>query len=113
MAEKEGFHLDPNRKHTEAEAELVMYLFDCGREEAWGILNAKPSPEMMALARGMADALRLEEEDKRRSTTEEFESFLAAHAPIRQSTSFAAVRARSDHKRRSHRGVLPTNDAGL
>jgi len=65
MGENERFYLDPNRKHTEAEAELVMYVFDCERAEAWEILNAKPSPEMMAMVQGIADAIRLDRQCRR------------------------------------------------
>jgi len=69
MTKNERFYLDPNRKHTEAEAELVMYVFDCDRAEAWAILNAKPSPEMRAMVQGMADSLRLEQQQRRLSAT--------------------------------------------
>lgn len=69
MTRGERIFLDPNRKHTEAEAELVMYVFDCDRTEAWEILNAKPSPEMRAMVQGMADSLRLEQQQRRQAST--------------------------------------------
>ena len=58
MTNDNPFYLDPNRKHTEAEAELVMHCFGVDHEEAWKILNSKPPPEMLAYAAGLAEELR-------------------------------------------------------
>lgn len=58
MRKDDPFYLDPNRKHTEAEAELVMACFGVGRDEAWKILNSRPSPEMLAHVADLAAMLK-------------------------------------------------------
>lgn len=57
--------LDPERKHTEAEIELVMYCFQCSREEARAILSVKVSRAKLVETRGGLDAALLEEKERR------------------------------------------------
>jgi len=52
--------LDLNRKHTEAEVELVRYCFDCSDQEARKILSIRLTKAYLAEVRGMLDAMRLE-----------------------------------------------------
>ena len=63
MTNDNPFYLDPNRKHTEAEAELVMHCFGVDHEEAWKILNSKPPPEMLAYAAGLAEELKRKQQN--------------------------------------------------
>ena len=57
--------LDPEREHTETEVELVMYCYQCSREEARAILSVKVSRVKLAEVRGMLDAALLEERERR------------------------------------------------
>lgn len=59
-AQYEPIHLDLNRKHTEAEVELVSYCFDCSLEEARRILSVQVTKEQLAEVHGMLDAMRIE-----------------------------------------------------
>lgn len=59
-SQSEPIHLDLNRKHTEAEVELVSYCFDCSIEEARRILSVRVTRERLAEVHGMLDAMRIE-----------------------------------------------------
>jgi len=54
--------LDPKRKHTEAEVELVGSLFRCSAMEARSILEAPVSLAKRAEVRGMLDAVLVEQD---------------------------------------------------
>lgn len=54
--------LDPRRKRTRAEMKLVMSVFRCSEDEAWGILSANSTAEKKAEVRGMLDAALVEQE---------------------------------------------------
>ena len=70
--------LDPEREHTEAEVELVMYCFQCSREEARAILSVKVSRAKLAEVRGMLDAALLEARERRTGRKTPVPSWLLA-----------------------------------
>ena len=62
----ENVVLDPDRKHTESEAELVMYVFGVSRAEAWAILNSRPSTDERERMERLMNAAVMEMERKAR-----------------------------------------------
>ena len=53
-------HLSRNRRHTQAEVELVMAVFDCNEQYAREVLKSRLPPEKFAVVHGMLDAAWLE-----------------------------------------------------